>query len=66
MDSSEKRKPGRPKGSKDKPRPPGAPPRGRPKKSPEVSEHSESEGELKLYPVLSISPELYGVYEVAC
>ena len=66
MDSSEKRKPGRPKGSKDKPRLPGAPPRGHPKKSPEVSECSESEGELKLYSVLSILPELYGVYEVAC
>ena len=66
MDSSEKRKPGRPKGSKDKPRPPGAPPQGRPKKSPEVSEHSESEGESKLYSMLSISPELYGVYEIAC
>ena len=62
MDSSEKRKPGRPKGSKDKPRPPGAPPRGRPKKSPEVSEHSESEGELKLYfRVIYIARAVWGV-----
>jgi hypothetical protein len=60
MDSSEKAKPGRPKGSKDKPRLPGAPPRGRPKKS---AEHSDLEGESNKYYFLlpCIAPAIWAI-----